>query len=148
MAKHRARKRVGQHFLVDPGVLAAIIEAIRPGRDDVVVEIGPGQGALTNTLASMAGTLHAIELDRDLAAQMRLAFAASENVHIHEADALAFDFAALGPSLRIVGNLPYNISTPLLFHLLGYKDHIADMHFMMQKEVVDRMAAEPGSRTY
>jgi 16S rRNA (adenine1518-N6/adenine1519-N6)-dimethyltransferase len=148
MAKHRARKRFGQHFLVDPGVIAAIIEAINPGNDDVVVEIGPGLGALTQTLAKMAGTLHAIELDRDLAAQMRRTFAANENVHIHEADALAFDFAALGPSLRIVGNLPYNISTPLLFHLLACKGHIVDMHFMLQKEVVDRMAAEPGSKTY
>ena len=148
MAGHRARKRFGQHFLVDPGVIAAIIEAIRPGGDDVVFEIGPGKGALTQTLANMAGTLHAIELDRDLAAQMKSAFATNEHVHIHEADALAFDFAALGPSLRIVGNLPYNISTPLLFHLLGCKDHIVDMHFMLQKEVVDRMAAGPGSKTY
>jgi len=148
MTAHRPRKRFGQHFLVDPGVIAAIIEAIRPGSDDVVVEIGPGRGALTQSLARLAGTLHAIELDRDLAASMRNEYASAGNVEIHEGDALAFDFAALGNDLRIVGNLPYNISTPLLFHLLEYRDHIVDMHFMLQKEVVDRMAAEPGSKTY
>ena len=148
MTAHRPRKRFGQHFLVDPGVIAAIIEAIRPGGDDVVVEIGPGRGALTQSLARLAGTLHAIELDRDLAASMRNEYASAGNVVIHEGDALAFDFAALGNDLRIVGNLPYNISTPLLFHLLDYRDHIVDMHFMLQKEVVDRMAAEPGSKTY
>jgi len=148
MTAHRPRKRFGQHFLVDPGVVAAIIEAIRPDNDDVIVEIGPGQGALTRSLARLAGTLHAIELDRDLAASMRNEYAAANNVEIHEGDALAFDFAALGNDLRIVGNLPYNISTPLLFHLLDFRDHIVDMHFMLQKEVVDRMAAEPGSKTY
>jgi len=148
MTKHRPRKRFGQHFLIDPGVTAAIIDAVRPGSDDIVVEIGPGQGALTQSLARLAGTLHAIELDRDLAASMRKQYAAATNVEIHEADALDFDFAALGDDLRIVGNLPYNISTPLLFHLLNCRDRVVDMHFMLQKEVVDRMAAEPGSKTY
>jgi 16S rRNA (adenine1518-N6/adenine1519-N6)-dimethyltransferase len=148
MSKHRARKRFGQHFLIDPGVIAAIIEAIRPCSDDTVVEIGPGQGALTQSLARMAGKLHAIELDRDLAARMRRDFADNNNVEVHEADALAFDFGSLGQSLRVVGNLPYNISTPLMFHLLQYREQIIDMHFMLQKEVVDRMAAEPGSKTY
>jgi 16S rRNA (adenine1518-N6/adenine1519-N6)-dimethyltransferase len=148
MTKHRPRKRFGQHFLIDPGVIASIIEAIRPGSDDVVVEIGPGQGALTKSLARLAGTLHAIELDRDLARSMRRDYAGAANVEIHEADALAFDFASLGDNLRVVGNLPYNISTPLLFHLLNYRDQVVDMHFMLQKEVVDRMAAEPGNKTY
>ena len=148
MTPHRPRKRFGQHFLVDPGVIAAIVDAIRPSRDDVIVEIGPGQGALTRSLAATAGTLHAVELDRDLAAALRTDYAESDNVVIHEADALQFDFSSLGQDLRIVGNLPYNISTPLLFHLLDYRDAIVDMHFMLQKEVVDRMAAEPGTKAY
>jgi 16S rRNA (adenine1518-N6/adenine1519-N6)-dimethyltransferase len=148
VSKHRARKRFGQHFLVDPGVIAAIIDAVRPASEDTIVEIGPGQGALTRSLANVAGTLHAIELDRNLAAQMRREYAEADSVEIHQADALAFDFGALGPSLRIVGNLPYNISTPLLFHMLKFREQIIDMHFMLQKEVVDRMAAEPGSKAY
>jgi len=148
VSKHRARKRFGQHFLVDPGVIAAIIDAVRPTSEDTIVEIGPGQGALTHSLARTAGTLHAIELDRDLAARMRREYAEAGSVEIHEADALAFDFGALGASLRIVGNLPYNISTPLLFHMLNFREQIIDMHFMLQKEVVDRMAAEPGSKAY
>jgi 16S rRNA (adenine1518-N6/adenine1519-N6)-dimethyltransferase len=148
MSKHRPRKRFGQHFLVDPGVIAAIINAIGPGKEDTIVEIGPGQGALTQSLANAAGSLHAVELDRDLAARMRRQYADADNVTIHEADALEFDFGTIGNSLRIVGNLPYNISTPLLFHLLQFRDSIIDMHFMLQKEVVDRMAAEPGGRTY
>jgi len=132
MPGHRSRRRFGQHFLTDPGVVDAILRAVHATKDDVVVEIGPGQGAITAALAASAGHLHAIELDRDLAA----------------ADALAFDFGALGDRLRIVGNLPYNISTPLLFHLLKLRDRIVDMHFMLQKEVVDRMAAAPGSKAY
>jgi len=148
MSPHRPRKRFGQHFLMDPGVIDAIVNAIAPSDVDVLVEIGPGQGAITRSLAARAGTLHAVELDRDLAARLRKEYAASSKVTIHEADALKFDFGALGESLRIVGNLPYNISTPLLFHLLGVRSHIVDMHFMLQKEVVDRMAAGPGSKTY
>ena len=148
MSQHRARKRFGQHFLTDPGVIDAIVTSIAPRVDEIVVEIGPGQGAITRSLAARAGTLHAIELDRDLAARLRNEFGVASNVTIHEADALKFDFTELGQSLRIVGNLPYNISTPLLFHLINYREHIVDMHFMLQKEVVDRMAAAPGSKTY
>jgi 16S rRNA (adenine1518-N6/adenine1519-N6)-dimethyltransferase len=148
MSRHRARKRFGQHFLTDPGVIDAIIAAVAARDDQTVVEIGPGQGAITKSLASRAKVLHAIELDRDLVASLKRSFDASDNVIIHEADALKFNFGALGTSLRIVGNLPYNISTPLLFHLLEFREHILDMHFMLQKEVVDRMAAPPGSKTY
>jgi 16S rRNA (adenine1518-N6/adenine1519-N6)-dimethyltransferase len=148
MPGHRARKRFGQHFLADPGVIDAILRSVRATKDDVVVEIGPGQGAITTALAASAGHLHAIELDRDLAARLRRQYDGNPRVTIHEADALAFDFASLGDKLRIVGNLPYNISTPLLFHLLQYRDRILDMHFMLQKEVVDRMAAQPGSKAY
>ena len=148
MAKHRARKRFGQHFLNDPAIIDAIIRAIHPTGDDVVVEIGPGQGAITHALARLAGHLHAVELDRDLVARLRNQYGDRPNVTVHEADALRFDFAALGDRIRIVGNLPYNISTPLLFHLLKFRDHIVDMHFMLQKEIVDRMAATPGSKAY
>ncbi len=148
MAKHRARKRFGQHFLTDWGVIDAIVRAISPAQDDVIVEIGPGQGAITEPLAERAGHLHLVELDRDLVAKLRNRYAGSANVTVHEADALQFDFGALGSQLRVVGNLPYNISTPLLFHLLKYRDVIVDMHFMLQKEVVDRMAAQPGSKAY
>ncbi|NND48228.1 MAG: 16S rRNA (adenine(1518)-N(6)/adenine(1519)-N(6))-dimethyltransferase RsmA [Woeseiaceae bacterium] len=148
MAAHRARKRFGQHFLTDPGVIDAIVQSIHATRQDVIVEIGPGKGAITGTLARQAGHLHAIELDRDLAAKLRMQFDDNPDVTIHEADALAFDFATLGERLRIAGNLPYNISTPLLFHLLKFRDRILDMHFMLQKEVVDRMAAEPGNKAY
>ena len=148
MPGHRARKRFGQHFLTDPGVIDAILRSIHATKDDVVVEIGPGQGAITAALAASAGHLHAVELDRNLAARLRRQYDGVTNVTIHEADALAFDFASLGDRLRIVGNLPYNISTPLLFHLLKSRDQIIDMHFMLQKEVVDRMAASPGSKAY
>lgn len=148
MPGHRARKRFGQHFLTDPGVIDEIIRSIHPTKDDIVVEIGPGQGAITEALASNAGHLHAVELDRDLVAKLRRRYDGNANVTIHEADALTFDFSTLGDKLRIVGNLPYNISTPLLFHLLQYRELILDMHFMLQKEVVDRMAAGPGSKAY
>jgi len=148
MGHHRARKRFGQHFLSDPGIIDAIIGAVHATEDDIVVEIGPGQGAITDALARRAGHLHAVELDRDLAARLRTRYADSANVTVHEADALKFDFGALGERIRIVGNLPYNISTPLLFHLLDFRDRIVDMHFMLQKEVVDRMAAAPGSKAY
>lgn len=148
MSKHRPRKRFGQHFLTDPGVIDAIIKAIAPQDDDVIVEIGPGPGAITNPISACCKHLHAVELDRDLAAGLRQQFAGNDRVSIHEADALSFDFTQLGSSLRIIGNLPYNISTPLLFHLLGQRHVIRDMHFMLQKEVVDRMAAGPGSKTF
>lgn len=146
--RHRPRKRFGQHFLTDPGVIDEILRAIAPADDDTLVEIGPGPGAITVPLAARCRQLHAIELDRDLAAALKLQFADADNVRIHEADALSFDFSDLGTDLRLVGNLPYNISTPLLFHLLNQREVIADMHFMLQKEVVDRIAAEPGSKAY
>lgn len=145
---NRAKKRFGQHFLTDPGVIDAIVEAIAPQDNDVIVEIGPGPGAITGSLVRRCGRYHGIELDRDLARQLRDRFADDKRVTIHEADALSFDFKKLGDSLRVVGNLPYNISTPLLFHLIDYRDQIRDMHFMLQKEVVQRMAAAPGSRDF
>ena len=148
MPGHRARKRFGQHFLTDPGVVDAILRAVNATKDDVVVEIGPGQGAITTALAANAGHLHAVELDRDLVARLRQQYESNPDVTIHQADALSFDFSTLGDQLRIVGNLPYNISTPLLFHLLNFRDRILDMHFMLQKEVVDRMAANPGGKSY
>jgi 16S rRNA (adenine1518-N6/adenine1519-N6)-dimethyltransferase len=148
VSKHRPRKRFGQHFLIDPGVINAIVDAIAPDENDVIVEIGPGSGAITVPIAKRCGHLHAIELDRDLAARLRTQFAGSERVSIHEADALSFDYSTLGSKLRIIGNLPYNISTPLMFHLLEQRDFISDMHFMLQKEVVDRMASEPGSKAF
>lgn len=146
--KPRAKKRFGQHFLTDPSVIDAIVGAITPTSDDLIVEIGPGLGAITMPISKRCGQLHAIELDRELAASLQKRFEAMEHVSIHEADALNFDFSSLGSSLRIIGNLPYNISTPLLFHLLKHRAAIADMHFMLQKEVVDRMAASPGSKAY
>ena len=148
MAKYRARKRFGQHFLSDPGVIDAIIRAVHPTKEDVIVEIGPGQGAITDALARNAGHLHAVELDRNLVARLRQQYEGNPDVTVHEADALRFDFSSLGDRIRVVGNLPYNISTPLLFHLLKFREQILDMHFMLQKEVVDRMAAGPGSKVY
>ena len=148
MTQHRARKRFGQHFLADPGAIDAIVSAIHTTEHDTVVEIGPGRGAITRQLARRAGHLHLIELDRDLVSQLREQYAGTGNVSVHEGDALEFDFASLGDNLRVVGNLPYNISTPLMFHLLGFRQRIVDMHFMLQKEVVDRMAASPGSKAY
>jgi len=147
----RPRKRLGQHFLHDPHVIAKIVAAIDPEPTDRVVEIGSGRGALTQPLLERLQTLHVIELDTRLAEQMAVSAAASERLRVHHADALEFDFGALsaGPaSLRVVGNLPYNISTPLLFRLLEYREVIKDMHLMLQKEVVDRMTAHPGSKTY
>ena len=148
MNAHRARKRFGQHFLIDPGVIGDILRAIAPAKTDTLVEIGPGLGALTETLARHAGTLHLVELDRDLAAGLRERWAGNDSVTVHESDALSFDFASLGDNLRVVGNLPYNISTPLLFHLLEQRQAIRDMHFMLQKEVVDRIAAVPGGKAW
>jgi 16S rRNA (adenine1518-N6/adenine1519-N6)-dimethyltransferase len=148
MNRHRPRKRFGQHFLTDPGAISAIVDAIAPADGDKMVEIGPGPGAITRPLAKRVSSLDIVELDRDLAGQLRSLFADVEHVTVHEADALSFDFTALGEDLRVVGNLPYNISTPLLFHLLEQRHVIKDMHFMLQKEVVDRMAARPGSKAY
>ncbi|MBX3702853.1 MAG: 16S rRNA (adenine(1518)-N(6)/adenine(1519)-N(6))-dimethyltransferase RsmA [Steroidobacteraceae bacterium] len=147
----RARKRFGQHFLHDPGVIARIVAAIDPQPGERIVEIGPGTGALTLPLLARCGRLDAIELDRDLAQALPGRAAGMGELRVHQADALEFDFAALqagGPQLRVCGNLPYNISTPLLFRLLDARAAIADMHFMLQKEVVDRMVARPGGKTY
>ncbi|HEY4772600.1 MAG TPA: 16S rRNA (adenine(1518)-N(6)/adenine(1519)-N(6))-dimethyltransferase RsmA [Steroidobacteraceae bacterium] len=148
----RARKRFGQHFLHDPAVIRRIIAAVAAHTDGPVVEIGPGRGALTQLLLELNGSLDAIEIDRDLAALLRERFARAPRFVLHETDALDFDFAALarerGARLRIVANLPYNISTPLLFHLLGEPAAISDMHLMLQREVVDRLVAPPGGRDY
>lgn len=144
----RPRKRFGQHFLHDPGIIDDIVSAIAPFATDTLVEIGPGRGAITAPLARLGGRLHAIEFDRDLAAALRAEYREATRITIHQDDALRFDYGALGSDLRIVGNLPYNISTPLLFRLLEYREHIRDMHFMLQKEVVARIAAEPGGRDF
>jgi 16S rRNA (adenine1518-N6/adenine1519-N6)-dimethyltransferase len=148
----RARKRFGQHFLHDPGVIARIIGAIAPQPGDVLVEIGPGAGAITRPLLEAGAALDVIEIDRDLAAALRTGFAGHQGFVLHEGDALEFDWQALaderGARLRLVGNLPYNISTPLLFRLLAARSALRDMHFMLQKEVVDRIVAAPGSRQY
>lgn len=148
---HRPRKRFGQHFLHDRSVIDRIVRAIdaRPGEH--LVEIGPGLGALTGALLETVAHLDVIELDRDLAARLGDDFAGDARLVVHSADALAFDFARLaapGAKLRVVGNLPYNVSTPLLFHLLDQAEILSDMHFMLQREVVDRLIAEPGGRDY
>jgi 16S rRNA (adenine1518-N6/adenine1519-N6)-dimethyltransferase len=144
---HRPRKRFSQNFLVDQTVIADIVAAISPQRDDTMVEIGPGLGALTRPLAAAIQRLHVIEIDRDIVARLRSAFS-PERVIIHEGDALEFDFAAIGRSLRVVGNLPYHISTPLLFHLADGAAALRDIHVMLQKEVVERMVARPNSSDY
>ena len=147
MRAHQARKRFGQNFLVDLGVIEAIVRAIGPAREDRMIEIGPGLGALTAPLLEKLSALTAIELDRDLASRLRQRFSETQ-LPIVQADVLTVDFSQFGDQLRIVGNLPYNISSPLLFSLVEYADHIVDQHFMLQREVVDRMVAEPGSGDY
>lgn len=144
---HRPRKRFGQHFLHERGVLARIVESIDPAASDAIVEIGPGEGALTRLLLERVPRLEAIEIDRDLAARLRAEFP-PERLEVHCADALRFDFSTLAAGARLVGNLPYNISTPLLFHLAGYAARVRDMHFMLQLEVVERMVAAPSTRAY
>ena len=145
---HIPRKRFGQHFLHDQGILRRIVECISPKAGERIVEIGPGEGALTLPLLRAAGKLTAIELDRDLVEPLREKARGIGELDVISADVLTVDFSTLGPSLRIVGNLPYNISTPILFHCLDNAANIADMHFMLQKEVVERMAAAPGSKVY
>ncbi|ADJ28305.1 16S rRNA (adenine(1518)-N(6)/adenine(1519)-N(6))-dimethyltransferase RsmA [Nitrosococcus watsonii] len=148
---HRARKRFGQHFLHDQQVIERLIRAIKPKLGDLMVEIGPGQGALTLPLLHCLGQLEAIELDRDLAAYLIERCASEGNLRLHNVDSLTFDFRTLAHDnrrLRVVGNLPYNISTPLLFHLLGQVGILEDMHFMLQREVVTRLAAKPGGKDY
>jgi len=145
---HRARKRFGQNFLQDPGMIRRIVRAIGPSSRDHLVEIGPGTGAITELLLEADARLDAVELDRDLVPGLRVKFFNQPKLTVHEADALKFDFSSLreeSEKLRIVGNLPYNISTPLIFHLLGFEGVIQDMHFMLQKEVVERLAAQPGT---
>jgi 16S rRNA (adenine1518-N6/adenine1519-N6)-dimethyltransferase len=152
---HLARKRFGQNFLVDLAVIDSIVDTIRPERGQRMVEIGPGLGALTEPLVERLATpdspLHAVELDRDLITRLESRF--GERLALHAGDALAFDFGSLVdaqsvPSLRIVGNLPYNISSPLLFHLMSFATIVVDQHFMLQNEVVERMVAEPGSKAF
>ena len=145
--RHVPRKRFGQNFLVDRSVIARIVEAIDPKWDETLVEIGPGMGALTKPLIERVRMLHVVEIDRDLAAHLRTQFS-PERLTVHEGDALNFDFARLGAPLRVVGNLPYNVSTPLLFHMATFAGLCADMHFMLQREVVQRMVARPSSSDY
>ncbi len=147
--KHIPRKRFGQHFLADAGIIEAIVRAIDPRPADAMVEIGPGLAALTQPLVERLGRLTVIELDRDLAARLR----SHGQLQVVESDVLNVDFAQLAmaagvPKLRVVGNLPYNISTPILFHLLGFVANVTDQHFMLQKEVVDRMVAQPCTSDY
>ena len=143
----KAKKKFGQHFLTDRHYIERIVNAIAPRPDDVMIEIGPGPGALTAPLIEKLNHLHAVEIDRDLAAALRSRFPAAQFT-MHEADVLDFDFAPLGPQFRCVGNLPYNISTPFLFHLADYEDALIDATFMLQKEVVDRMVAAPDTEAY
>lgn len=148
---HQARKRFGQHFLHDRNIINKILLAIDPQPHDLLVEIGPGMGAITLPLLGRCGALTAVELDRDVIPALQAAAKDKGNLHLIQADALKTDFHTLAPQgykLRLVGNLPYNISTPLLFHCLDQMDVIADMHFMLQKEVVQRMAAQPGGKDY
>ena len=145
--RHVPRKRFGQNFLTDESVIAAIVDAIAPQPRDLLAEIGPGLGALTRPLARALEHLHVIEIDRDIIAWLRTEFPTTR-VTVHEGDALEFDFTALGAPLRVVGNLPYNISTPLLFHLARHAGAIRDIHAMLQKEVVQRMIAAPSSSEY
>jgi 16S rRNA (adenine1518-N6/adenine1519-N6)-dimethyltransferase len=150
--KHVAKKRFGQNFLTDQGVINSLVEAIAPQAADLMVEIGPGLGALTKPLLQKLKQLHVVEVDRDIIAWMQAEYAkpayAQCNIRIHNADALKFDFSSLGQGLRVTGNLPYNISTPILFHLLANVSHITDMHFMLQKEVVERMVAQASTPAY
>jgi 16S rRNA (adenine1518-N6/adenine1519-N6)-dimethyltransferase len=151
MSKHVARKRFGQNFLIDQQVIADIVNAVAPRRTDCVVEIGPGLGALTDPLLKRLDHLHVIEIDRDIIVCLQQRYL-PDRLTIHQGDALTFDFAALNQGsaagLKVVGNLPYNISTPLLFHLAGFAGQVIEMHFMLQKEVVERMVARPGTSDY
>jgi 16S rRNA (adenine1518-N6/adenine1519-N6)-dimethyltransferase len=151
MRVHTVRKRFGQHFLQDKQVIQSIVDCIAPQIGQHIVEIGPGQGALTLPVLEKTDQLEVIELDRDLIQPLKVRCADKGRLIVHQADALKFDFASLvqpGQQLRVIGNLPYNISTPLIFHLLCYTPHILDMYFMLQKEVVERLAAQPGTEAY
>ena len=144
---HRPRRRFGQNFLADRSYVARIVQALNPGPEDLVVEIGPGRGAVTAPLLERVHVLHVVEIDRDLSAHLSAQFS-PDRLFVHQGDALSFDFGALGADLRLVGNLPYNISSPLLFHIARFAASVRDCHFMLQREVVDRMAAAPGSKSY
>ena len=143
---HKARKRFGQNFLVDQQVINQIVSTIAPKRMDSIIEIGPGKGALTFPLIDHLDHIHVIEIDRDLISLLQKK--SNKKITIHESDALVFNFDQFTKNIRIVGNLPYNISSPLLFHLLNYRNNIIDMTFMLQKEVVDRIVAAPGNKVY
>ena len=148
---HKPRKRFGQNFLHDKMVIQRIVNNINPRQGDHIVEIGPGEGALTELVLDKIGAMDVVELDRDLIPLLKIRFVMQEGLTIHQADALKFNFCELKENekkLRIIGNLPYNISTPLLFHLLDNSHCIQDMHFMLQKEVVDRIVAKPGDSAY
>lgn len=145
--RHIPKKRFGQNFLSDNSVITSLVNAIQPGPEDLMVEIGPGLGALTKPLLQKLKHLHVVELDHDIISWMQKEYV-SNAITIHNSDALKFDFSALGNHLRVVGNLPYNISTPILFHLLDNVANIIDMHFMLQKEVVERMVAAPSTSEY
>lgn len=147
MSGHKAKKKFGQNFLVDQNIIADIIGAINPHADDSMVEIGPGLGALTRPLLKQLNTLHVVEIDRDIIARLDSDYP-QDKIVIHAGDALQFDFAELPSPLRIVGNLPYNISSPLLFHFARYARQITDMHFMLQNEVVERMVAQHSAPAY
>ncbi len=148
--QHRARKRFGQNFLSDPGIIQRIIQSINPKPGDHIIEIGPGLGALTCPVLDIVGEMDVIELDRDIIPKLQLNCGLDKPLRVHNVDVLKFDFASLGYSepLRIIGNLPYNISTPIIFHLVEYSQVIQDMYFMLQKEVVDRLAARPDTSNY
>jgi 16S rRNA (adenine1518-N6/adenine1519-N6)-dimethyltransferase len=147
---HRARKRFGQNFLTDPHIIQRIVNTINPVAGELILEIGPGQAALSRPLAETDAELHLLEIDRDLAARLQIMFKPGGRAEVHTGDALQVDFSKIVDDrpFRLVGNLPYNISTPLLFHVLQWNDLIVDMHFMLQQEVVRRMAAEPGSKAW
>jgi 16S rRNA (adenine1518-N6/adenine1519-N6)-dimethyltransferase len=147
---HRARKRFGQNFLTDPLVIQRIINTINPADGELILEIGPGKAALSRPLAESAAELHLLEIDRDLTTRLQSLFHHQGQDRVHTGDALKVDFSEIvdGRPFRLVGNLPYNISTPLLFHVLQWNDLIIDMHFMLQQEVVKRMAAVPGSKAW
>ncbi len=146
-SSHRPRKRFGQHFLHEKHVLERIVGALTPSHEDFIVEIGPGEGALTGPLLKKVAKLEAIELDRDLASGLAARFPPWK-LTVHCADALEFDFARFPAGMRLVGNLPYNVSTPLLFHLARHAQRVRDMHFMLQLEVVERMVARPSTPAY
>jgi 16S rRNA (adenine1518-N6/adenine1519-N6)-dimethyltransferase len=144
---HIAKRRFGQNFLTDQAIINSLIDAINPLPNQIIVEIGPGLGALTKPLLKKINHLHVVEIDRDIVTWIQNEYA-KNSVTIHNVDALKFDFASLGKNIRVVGNLPYNISTPILFHLLDNLPGITDMHFMLQKEVVERMVAQPSTPAY